>query len=147
MHTSTAALALGTLANVASAFPRPAAIFARQSTTQASIPQNDPNPEERAAAVKTRAEGFVYGPSLIGEAAPFPNGTLGNALHEADMDLWSLDREEIDTRSGKDIEAIQAAITAVRYPVLLSYSRSLLAYTNAIGWWSQQHGGLCYRSL
>lgn len=58
----------------------------------------------------------MYGPSLIGEAAPFPNGTLGNARHEADMETWMIDREEIDARIAKDVKALESAIAVVSLP-------------------------------
>ncbi|KAJ2983675.1 hypothetical protein NQ176_g514 [Zarea fungicola] len=80
--------------------------------TAVCIPQQDSNPRGRAAGVAQRNSGFIYGPSLIGEAAPFPNGTLGNARSRADYALWSVDREEIDSRLGADVQQIQLAIQA-----------------------------------
>lgn len=88
------------------------------------IPQQDSNPRARAAAVAQRNAGFIYGPSLIGEAAPFPNGTLGNARSKADYALWSVDREEIDKRLGADVQQIGLAIQAVRCPQLPSYEKA-----------------------
>ncbi|XWW99277.1 hypothetical protein V2A60_007286 [Cordyceps javanica] len=76
------------------------------------IPQRDSNPRGRAARVSERNSGFVYGPSLIGEAAPFPNGTLGNARSKADYALWSVDRKEIDGRIAADLQQIQASVEA-----------------------------------
>ncbi|KAJ7157292.1 lipoxygenase [Mycena filopes] len=76
------------------------------------LPQNDVDPQARAAAVAERAAGFIYGPSLIGEAAPFPNGTLGNARAEADYAVWQLDRNDIDQRIEADVGAIQATLVA-----------------------------------
>lgn len=86
-----------------------------QSTNASSvacIPQNDPNPKQRAAGVSTRNAGFIYGPSLIGEAAPFPNGTLGNARSKSDYDIWGVDREVIDGLIANDTTAMGAAIQA-----------------------------------
>ncbi|OAA52979.1 Lipoxygenase [Cordyceps fumosorosea ARSEF 2679] len=74
------------------------------------IPQRDSNPHRQAAGVSQRNSGFVYGPSLIGEAAPFPNGTMGNARSKGDYDLWSVDRKEIDSRIAADLQQIQAAV-------------------------------------
>ncbi|KAI1412776.1 Lipoxygenase [Hypoxylon sp. FL1857] len=81
-------------------------------TTPACLPQSDNDPKARAQAVATRKDGFVYGPSLIGQAAPFPNGTLGNARSQHDMDLWSVDRTAIDNAVDEDVKVIQMAITA-----------------------------------
>lgn len=82
---------------------------------QVCIPQRDSNPRGRAAGVSERNTGFTYGPSLIGEAAPFPNGTLGNARSKADYALWSVDREEIDKRIAADLQEIQETIKTVGY--------------------------------
>ncbi|KAH8103496.1 lipoxygenase [Cristinia sonorae] len=84
----------------------------QDNTTLAKLPQYDPNRKARAAAVAVRNEGFIYGPSLIGEAAFFPNGTLGNARTAHDMDVWTLDREMIDVFVAQDVQAVSAAIAA-----------------------------------
>ncbi|CEJ91518.1 hypothetical protein VHEMI07221 [[Torrubiella] hemipterigena] len=98
-------LAVAALAGAAMAAPSTEA-------NAACIPQHDVNPKDRAAGVAARDAGFIYGPSLIGEAAPFPNGTLGNARSKADYDDWSVDRKEIDRRIGLDLQALQAAVQA-----------------------------------
>jgi len=76
----------------------------------ASIPQNDRLSKVRAATVLARNLGHKYGPSLIGQASFYPNGTLGILRVQGDMALWSKDREEIDKRVGADVVAIQGAI-------------------------------------
>ena len=85
----------------------------RQRSRSVCLPQHDADPRGRAFGVSERNYGFVYGPSLIGEAAPFPNGTLGNARSKADYDLWSVDRKEIDKRIAADLQQIQQAVQAV----------------------------------
>lgn len=107
-------MVLGTLTPLVVAMPQPESRALRvRNESVAVLPQDDPNPKGRATGVATRDEGFVYGPSLIGEASPFLNGTLGNAWHERDMDLWSVDREEIDARLEKDAAALQEQLTSV----------------------------------
>lgn len=105
------------LALCGAAFAAPAT-----ETNQATTPQHDSNPKSRAAGVAARNAGFIYGPSLIGEAAPFPNGTLGNARSKADYDEWSIDRKEIDKRIAADLQSLQAAVQAVsdKSPIYLS---------------------------
>lgn len=116
MRTQSAALLIGSLVLAVQAAPQsPTHLLGRQAVSLATLPQNDPNQIKRAKDVATRNAGFIYGPSLIGEASPFPNGTLGNALHQADMDLWAVDRKEIDSRSAKDVAAVRAAIAAVSF--------------------------------
>ena len=118
----------GTLALLAQAAPQSYHLVARQdapnnTAVTAVLPQNDSNPSERKAAVAYRNANFIYGPSLIGEAAPFPNGTLGNARTKSDMDLYAPDRANIDARVAKDAQAIQAAIVKVSHD--MSYSNLL----------------------
>lgn len=81
--------------------------------TDPCIPQLDPNPIARAAAVSARRDGYIYGPSLTGEAAPFPNGTLGNARTKADYDTWSKDRAIVDELIALDVQSLQGAIQTV----------------------------------
>lgn len=109
-------LAFSALASASALLRQPFSAHRADNSTPACLPQDDLDPEHRAAGVAARNEGFVYGPSLIGEASPFPNGTLGNARHEADMEIWKVDREEIDARIAKDVKAIEAAIAAVSPP-------------------------------
>ncbi|RYP58013.1 hypothetical protein DL770_010529 [Monosporascus sp. CRB-9-2] len=73
---------------------------------------NDSDPEGRAAGVSERQASFGYGPSLIGEAAPFPNGTLGDSRTAYDYSVWEVDRNQIDAAVVKDVEATTAAIQA-----------------------------------
>jgi hypothetical protein len=56
----------------------------RDNGTLASLPQYDSNPAARAAAVAAKKAGYLYGPSLIGNASFYPSGTLGNARVMAD---------------------------------------------------------------
>ncbi|KAI1136421.1 Lipoxygenase [Hypoxylon sp. FL0543] len=115
MHPHSLYVALGAFAITSEAFPQPRRFTTRQvsnDTSPACIPQSDSDPKARAQGVATRKAGFEYGPSLIGQAAPFPNGTLGNARSQYDMDLWSVDRDIIDNDVAKDVAAIQQAITA-----------------------------------
>lgn len=102
---SVTCLAIAALAGTSLAAPA-------ADSNQATVPQHDSNPKSRAAGVAARDAGFIYGPSLIGEAAPFPNGTLGNARSKADYDTWSIDRQEIDKRISADIGAIGQAVQA-----------------------------------
>jgi hypothetical protein len=125
MYTQRAYLALSVLALTAEAIPHSrhlGHLVVRQdgnNTAPACLPQNDPHPHERAAAVSAKDEGYVYGPSLIGEAAPFPNGTLGNARQKADMATWAVDRKEIDARIAMDVKSVETAIVAVSLLSLL----------------------------
>ena len=126
MHPHSVSLVLGALTLAVQAVPQPGLLMNRQvanastnatatgsnATGPACLPQKDPNPKERAANVAIQNAGFIYGPSLIGDAAPFPNGTLGNARTAADMTLWGQDRETIDNAIAQDAALVQKAVEA-----------------------------------
>jgi len=78
----------------------------------ATLPQADKDKSARAKEVAASRVGFVYGPSLIGQAAFFPNGTLGNARTKADYALWMLDRAVIDAAVQSDAALTGQAIAA-----------------------------------
>ncbi|RYP72922.1 hypothetical protein DL771_003960 [Monosporascus sp. 5C6A] len=102
-----------TLSLTVHAAPRRTSAWARQltgDTSPASIPQNDSDPERHAAGVGERRAGFGYGPSLISEAAPFPNGALGDIRTAYDYSVWEVDRNLIDAAVAKDVEVTTAAI-------------------------------------
>jgi len=88
---------------------------ARQTngTGQASIPQIDSDPRARAAGVATRRAGFLYGPSLIGEASFFLNGTLGEERVLQDLALWDIDRKAIEADIKADIGLVKTALVNV----------------------------------
>lgn len=117
MRSLSAYAVLGALSMAAvQAAPRHVSLFPRQvenDTPPACLPQDDSNPDERAAEVSERRAGFQYGPSLIGEAAPFPKGALGDVRAAYDYSVWEVDRKEIDAAVAKDVEAIKASIQAV----------------------------------
>lgn len=120
MRSQSAYLVLSTLALSANAAPQPR--FLRRQASPASLPQDASDPDTRAAGVAERNEGFVYGPSLIGDAAFFPNGTLGNARTQADYDIWSVDRAEIDKLIEEDVVSVQEAIVAVSHGMVQNFS-------------------------
>jgi hypothetical protein len=83
---------------------------ATSNVTPASISQKTNYPEARRAAVCARKEGWWYGPSLIGEAAFFPDGPLGSARVVSDRALWEVDRHQIEDDIKKDITAVKESI-------------------------------------
>lgn len=78
----------------------------------ASISLKSAYPASRGAGVSARKEGYQYSPSLIGEAAFFPSGPLGDARKASDLALWDVDRKLIESDIVQDIGAVKAAIAA-----------------------------------
>ena len=107
------AVVLNTLAIAGSTYATPLRHIARQGgNSSICIPQLDSNAAARSAAVSARDLGFVYGPSLIGQAGPFPNGTLGNARQAADYAAWAVDRAFIDQAIEADVGALTKNLQA-----------------------------------
>lgn len=82
-------------------------------STQYTTPQHAADKIARAQAIMVKREGYTYGESLMGETAPFPNGTLGNAMVQRDLAQWKVDAEAIVTSASIDLEAAQKSIVAV----------------------------------
>jgi hypothetical protein len=117
MRTQSTYLALSALAVAASAAPQPrdSSLYVRQVSpfkTPAYIPRDDPDKKARAAGVAQRADGFQYGPSLIGEASPFPAGPLGEERIKADRVVYNFSRAAIDERVGADVVVLNKALVA-----------------------------------
>lgn len=97
--------------------------------TKYTTPQHATDKIARAQAIMVKREGYTYGESLMGNTAPFPNGTLGNAMVQRDLAQWKVDAEAIVTSASIDLEAAQKSIVAVSGEPALGVS---LMYT---GWW------------
>jgi len=78
--------------------------------SKACVPSKDPHRNQRKTAIEQTANGWTYGISLIGDAAPYPGGDLGIKRNESDYALWQKDRADIDDRTAKDVEEVKKAI-------------------------------------
>jgi hypothetical protein len=83
-------------------------------TPQASLPKDDCDPATRAAAIETKREGFLYGPSLIGDASFFPAGPLGNATVNADLVPFLADQGAQEAACVSDAVLATTAVSKVR---------------------------------
>ncbi|KAL2070013.1 hypothetical protein VTL71DRAFT_14693 [Oculimacula yallundae] len=88
-----------------------AAVLRRDNSTlfEASLPQFS-NITARLEAISTKRQGWLYGPSLLGNASFFPTGSLGSARMQADMGLFALDSAYVAPRAQADLLAVQQAI-------------------------------------
>lgn len=119
-------LALSKLADAGS-------LSARQSdsngTETVSIPQKDNSPEERRKEVTYRRENFLYNISLIGNAAAFPMGKLGDERVAMAWDQWQVDRNIITAAIVADVAEVKKAIVAVStYPQFSLSRRTYLIF-------------------
>ncbi|CZS97532.1 related to arachidonate 5-lipoxygenase [Rhynchosporium agropyri] len=88
-----------------------ATVLRREITNlvEASLPQFS-NITARLEAISTKRQGWLYGPSLLGNASFFPAGTIGSARMQADMALFSLDSAWVAPRAQADLLAVQQAV-------------------------------------
>ena len=57
------------------------------------LPMTDPEPTNRQQQLAENKDGYVYGPSLLGNLSFFPTGSLGDALVQAELELFSPEEE------------------------------------------------------
>ncbi|KAH8600906.1 lipoxygenase [Bisporella sp. PMI_857] len=90
-----------------------AALPKRQANASlATLPQYDDDPVSRAASVEVKRAGFLYGPSLMGDAAFFPTGSLGTTTVNRDFALFYADHAPSTQRAILDHRTASAAINA-----------------------------------
>lgn len=83
-------------------------------TTTVTISQKDADPAARKKEVAYRHDNFLYNISLIGNAAAFPTGKIGEERVALAWDQWQVDRNIITADIQKDVAQIKQAIIAVR---------------------------------
>src|SRR6187402_2184980 len=104
-------IALGATANAA------AVPLLSPATKAATLPQFD-NTTSRAAAIRVKREGYLYGPSLLGNSSFFPTGSLAAVRIQADVAQFEVDSTLVTANSDKDLAAVQETITAVSHASL-----------------------------
>lgn len=83
------------------------------TTQQLVLPMNDPNASQRAQDIQTKQQGYLYGPSLMGNSSWFPSGPLGEAMIKRDAALFKTDLDFVKAEAARDIKSAGAALAAV----------------------------------
>ncbi|KAL8725189.1 MAG: hypothetical protein Q9166_007519, partial [cf. Caloplaca sp. 2 TL-2023] len=94
------------------AHARPGASKTTLSNVSYVLPQADPNPSQREAEVATNTAGYLYGPSLLGNASVFPTGTLGDKRVADDVALFTKDATYITVPIEREEKPVAELITA-----------------------------------
>ena len=82
------------------------------STDNYVLPMYDSAPSDRQQQLAEHREGYIYGPSLLGNMSFFPTGSLGDALVAEELDLFF---EEGDIfQSIIDLEAQEVITTLAK---------------------------------
>jgi hypothetical protein len=111
-------------------------------SNQTTIPQNDCNSTARAEAILVKRQGYLYGPSLLGNASFFPTGSLADVLIENDIALFEQDEGQLNALIASDFQLAEGAVIAVCFPI-----RSSISPLTCIEWRLEDPRGLCYRPL
>jgi len=111
-------LVLSALTISANAIPQPRNRLSFRADGPATITQLDTSPASRAEEVAANRAGYLYAPSLMGEASFHLGGTLGVARIESDLESWLVDRNIVNASLNADVGVASAAINAVSITVL-----------------------------
>jgi len=81
--------------------------------TKVTIPQKDASLDARKKDVSYRHDNFLYNASLVGNAAAFPMGKLGDERVALAWDQWADDRIHITAAIQQDVAEVKKALIAV----------------------------------
>lgn len=76
-----------------------------------TLPIEDHSPSMRILEIDKKRQGYLYGPSLLGNTSWFPTGTLGKAMVQQHMDQWLQDASWL---TGVVEEEMNAAATILK---------------------------------
>ncbi|KAI6352765.1 hypothetical protein MCOR25_009308 [Pyricularia grisea] len=75
-----------------------------------TLPCGDRDPFTRHAEIEMKQADLLYGPSLLGNTAPFPGGPLGNLISQRDQTLWGGEAELQALRAFSDAGKVEENI-------------------------------------
>ena len=75
-----------------------------------TLPIEDNSPSMRVLDIEQKRQGFLYGPSLLGNTSWFPTGTLGKAMVQQHMDQWLQDASWLTSVVEEEMNAAAATL-------------------------------------
>ncbi|KAI6359034.1 hypothetical protein MCOR25_007179 [Pyricularia grisea] len=75
-----------------------------------TLPCNDKDPVTRTSEIEQKQAQLLYGPSLLGNTAPFPAGPLGNNISERDQKLWGVGGQTQSLRAYADAAKVAGRV-------------------------------------
>ena len=85
--------------------------------TRFSLPLYDGALSSRVAEIELKRQGFLYGPSLLGNTSYFPTGPLGRAMAQQHVDQWLQDAQWLTSTVDAESVAATAELTRVGSPL------------------------------
>lgn len=80
------------------------------------LPSEDLDPSYRRREVEVRKNGFLYGPSRLGNSSYFPAGVLGDAMVQQHQDKWYADAAWLVNTVSEEAAAALSNIQSVWVP-------------------------------
>ncbi len=87
-------------------------------TQPLALPMSSGDPAQRAQEIQLKRQGYLYGPSVMGNSSFFPTGTLGDAMVQRDSNPNSQFHKELGyvyQAATADLKAAASAITAASF--------------------------------
>ena len=95
----------------------PSAELARSSLgrdrSKFAIPAEDDYPSLRALEIDQKRQGYLYGPSLLGNTSYFPTGIMGDAMVQQHIDEWLQDASQVNEVVDQEAKSAAAALSVV----------------------------------
>lgn len=85
--------------------------FLEKKCSKFNISVEDNYPSLRALEIERKRQGYLYGPSLLGNTSYFPTGILGDAMVQQHIDEWSQDASSINGVVDEEAKAAAAALS------------------------------------
>ena len=70
-----------------------------------TLPIEENSPSMRAKEIEQKRQGYLYGPSLLGNTSWFPTGILGKAMVQQHMDQWLQDASWLTNVVEEEVKA------------------------------------------
>lgn len=93
-----------------------------------TLPCNDKDPVTRTSEIEQKQAQLLYGPSLLGNTAPFPAGPLGNNISERDQKLWGVGGQTQSLRAYADAAKVAGRVLVVSTNLFYSANKYFLNY-------------------
>lgn len=75
-----------------------------------TLPIKDHSPSMRVLEVEQKRQGYLYGPSLLGNTSWFPTGVLGKAMVQQHVDQWLQDASWLTSVVEEEMNAVAATL-------------------------------------
>lgn len=79
-----------------------------------TVPIEDHSPSMRTLEIEQKRQGYLYGPSLLGNTSYFPTGSLGAAMVQQHMEEWAQDASWVNNAVEEEMKAAAATLEKAR---------------------------------